>query len=171
MQKQMIFLKHGDIFSHANQCCFAIIFQECANMIALNAVTFSGDCAVRCQMSVLSGETAQSPAPECELSDCLTCANEFSYPIFETFAGRDPHRSGILAGYAYPCSEDVDITHAVCPDFAAKDVQPTYTSAPLPALSMPPSSVPEPVSSGNIVFSGLVNSFLVFSLFFGIMIF
>jgi len=125
---------------------------DCANLLSLNAIQLAQSCSVRCQNSVFRGEPPQGPAPNCDLSDCVTCTNEFIYPIYEAFAGRDTHRSGILAGYARSCADDVDITHEVCPKFDERDVMPTFTASPEPLPSFPPSISPNQVevtSSGN----------------------
>lgn len=138
---------------------------QCANLLSLNAINLSQNCALRCQNSLIMGEPNQGLAPACELSDCLQCANEFTLPIFESFAGRDPHRSGILGGYAYPCTENVNITHEVCPKFEEKGLVPTFTLSPLPAASEAPSSVPKSGSSlvdvNRFVFSLMGLSFIV----------
>jgi len=112
---------------------------ECANLLSLNAIALSRSCVARCQNSIFGGQPNQGGSPNCELSDCITCANDFTLPVFESFAGRDAHRSGILAGYAYPCSENVNITHEVCPKFNEMGAAPTFTTSPLPAVTSMPS--------------------------------
>ena len=49
------------------------------------------------------GKPAQGPAPECEINNCLSCLEDAIVPVFRSYGGRDPNRSGILVGCTYPC--------------------------------------------------------------------
>eukprot|EP00533_Pseudo-nitzschia_delicatissima_P003897 CAMPEP_0116095596 /NCGR_PEP_ID=MMETSP0327-20121206/9748_1 /TAXON_ID=44447 /ORGANISM="Pseudo-nitzschia delicatissima, Strain B596" /LENGTH=454 /DNA_ID=CAMNT_0003587275 /DNA_START=106 /DNA_END=1470 /DNA_ORIENTATION=- len=59
---------------------------------------------------------SNGPAPECALNDCITCNDEVSAPVFEKFAGRSRHRSGLLSTAARRCSSLPNIIQHPCPD-------------------------------------------------------
>eukprot|EP00533_Pseudo-nitzschia_delicatissima_P012878 CAMPEP_0197263728 /NCGR_PEP_ID=MMETSP1432-20130617/1344_1 /TAXON_ID=44447 /ORGANISM="Pseudo-nitzschia delicatissima, Strain UNC1205" /LENGTH=421 /DNA_ID=CAMNT_0042728267 /DNA_START=95 /DNA_END=1360 /DNA_ORIENTATION=+ len=59
---------------------------------------------------------SNGPAPECALNDCITCNDEVSAPVFENFAGRSRHRSGLLSTAARRCSSLPNIIQHPCPD-------------------------------------------------------
>lgn len=107
--------------------------EQCANLFLLNGVA-SLRCNRQCQTMLGNVEPAQGPAPECELNNCLSCLEDAVVPVFRSYGGRDPNRSGIWVGRTYPCSETYSIKHVVCPKLEDMKVAPTFVTTKSPTV-------------------------------------